>query len=286
MEMETALTVLVGAIGSAKVLEKLFGPTADYLGGGLRNYTEKGFQNLRRIFKHAETVLGDEIEEPGQVPAKVLKEILQEGYFCEDELSAQYFGGVLASSRSGVSRDDRGAYFISLIGRLSVYQIRTHYIFYSVFRNICSGRTENLGLSSERHKFRIFVPWLVYDSAMDYQAEEIADNIATHALTGLAREGLIGEAWSRGSADHLKSFLRFLPEKGGIGFTPSAIGMQLYMWAHGVNSHAENQFLSLDMGPKKPSEIVIPEGAQCLSHLNISDATKDQEESKNNLSHS
>ena len=92
MEPATGLTILGGAVGSAKVIEKLLGPTADYLGGEIRNYTEKGLSNLGRVFSHATITLGKKIEDPGQVPPKVLKGTLEEGYFSEDQLSAQYFG--------------------------------------------------------------------------------------------------------------------------------------------------------------------------------------------------
>src|SRR5208283_3371005 len=61
----------------------------------------------------------------------VLKEVLSEGYFCEDELQAMYLGGVLASSKSSVSRDDRAIAYCSLVSSLSSYQLRTHCILYS-----------------------------------------------------------------------------------------------------------------------------------------------------------
>jgi hypothetical protein len=40
---------------------------------------------------------------------KVIKAILDDGSFCDDELTASYFGGVLASSKTEVGCDDRGA---------------------------------------------------------------------------------------------------------------------------------------------------------------------------------
>src|SRR6266496_693093 len=118
MEPASGIAILGTAIGSAKIVEKLLGPTADYLGTGLRSWTEKRVENTRRIFTHAAKLLGDRLESPGSVPPKVLKGILDDGSFCDDELSAEYFGGVLASSRTGVSRDDRGASFTALLGRL------------------------------------------------------------------------------------------------------------------------------------------------------------------------
>jgi hypothetical protein len=73
-----------------------------------------------------------------------LKEILENGAWCEEELQVEYFGGVLASSRTGISRDDRGAYFTSLISRLSTYQLRSHYIFYHLFKKIFDGEDINI----------------------------------------------------------------------------------------------------------------------------------------------
>jgi translation elongation factor EF-G len=67
----------------------------------------------------------------GQIPPRVLKEVLAEGYFCEDELQAMYLGGVLASSKGPVSRDDRAIAYCSLVNSLSSYQLRTHCILYS-----------------------------------------------------------------------------------------------------------------------------------------------------------
>src|ERR1051326_8640155 len=111
----TGLTILGSAIGGAKILEKILGPTSEYLGDQLKEWTIKKVTNTANIFKNAEKKLGDKINEKGTVPPKVLKSILEDGAWAEENLQVEYFGGVLASSRSGVSRDDRGAYFTSLM---------------------------------------------------------------------------------------------------------------------------------------------------------------------------
>ncbi len=264
METGTGLSILGTALGSVKLLDKLLGPTADYLGGEIRNYAERGVHNLGRIFKHAEKTLGSKIDEPGQVPPKVLKEILQEGYFCEDELSAQYFGGLLASSRSGIFRDDRGAAFVGLIGRLSVYQIRTHFIFYTIFRNLCSGRSANLALGEELSKFRLFIPASVYMSAMDFQHGENPVILVQHVMHGLHTEALIAE-WAVGHATHLEQVLKVAEfQSYGIAFGPSSVGMELYLWAHGFGSVSPGDFLTCDLVPMRSEAITIPEGSRCF----------------------
>ena len=129
----TGLAVLGAAIGSKELVIKLLGPTADYIGTGLQAWTERRVNNVGRIFDIAVQRLGDKLNTEGRVHPKVLKEILSEGSFCDDQLAAEYFGGLLASSRTGISRDDRGAYFVSLVANLSTYQVRAHYFFLQCF---------------------------------------------------------------------------------------------------------------------------------------------------------
>ena len=130
MEPGTGLAFLGSALGSAKLIEKLLGPTAEYLGEGIQSWTKQRCKNVENIFTNAQDKLGNRIEEPGTVPPRVLKEILSEGSFCDDPLTTEYFGGLLASSRSQISRDDRGAYWSSLVTRLSSYHIRNHFLIY------------------------------------------------------------------------------------------------------------------------------------------------------------
>ena len=64
---------------------------------------------------------------------------LNEGSFTEDEVAACYLGGVLASSKTKEPRDDRGVYFNAQISRLSVFQIRLHYVVYAAFHALYQG---------------------------------------------------------------------------------------------------------------------------------------------------
>ena len=263
MEIETALTTLGGTYASARMMKKLLGPTADYLGGSLRDYTGKGMDNLSRIFGHAVKTLGDRLEVPGQVPPRVLKGILEEGYFCEDELSAKYFGGVLASSRSGVRRDDRAASFVALMSRLSVYQIRTHYILYSVFRSICSGWSLEMGVWQEGDKSRLFIPWKEYVKAMDFRKKESIDVLITHVFDGLVREKLTDESWCSGSARHLKDSTGVSTPSAGILYTPAPWGIELYLWAHGCSEVSLEDFLLVDLPIIELADLEMPARAKC-----------------------
>ena len=71
---------------ASPLILKLLGPTAEYLGAGARHWTERRAKNMRRVFETAERKVGpEELNRPGVVPPKVLKEILEQGEFSDDE---------------------------------------------------------------------------------------------------------------------------------------------------------------------------------------------------------
>ncbi len=246
---EQIVVVGVGAyLGLKEVAPRLLGPTADYLGQGLRLYTEKGAENLRRIFVNGIKKAGKKVDEPGQVPAKVVKEVLEAGYFAEDELAAEYFGGVLASSRTGIARDDRGASYCSLIQRLSSYQLRTHYFVYAGFKHVFNECGANLGSGDERLQLRLFVPSWFWVSAMDFTEEEDQSVIFSHVLHGLLKEELIEQHYHMGTNAFLKQRIGYDPQTSGFVVSPSVIGVELFLWAHGCGQMNKNKFLTHDFG--------------------------------------
>ena len=120
MDPVTALTAVGSTAKEAAnstLMQKILGPTAEYLGGHFRDMVERRLTNTKKIFDVAERRLGERINRQGSVHPKVLKEILDEGSYAEEVLAAEYFGGILASSRSEISRDDRGAAFAGLVAR-------------------------------------------------------------------------------------------------------------------------------------------------------------------------
>lgn len=118
--------VIAAYVGKDAIV-RILGPTADYLGGELKEFTQIRMENIGRIFSNAEKKLGDKLNSQGQVPPKVFKTIINEGSYSDDAVAVEYFGGVLASSRTEVGRDDRGARIARVIDSLSAYQIRSHY---------------------------------------------------------------------------------------------------------------------------------------------------------------
>lgn len=268
MDIGTGLTVLGSAIGGAKLVERILGPTADYVGVGLKNWTDKRIRNTGRIFEKAAEKLGAKINDPGAVPPKVLKEILEEGSYCDDELTAEYFGGVLASSRSGVTRDDRAASYLKLIAELSSYQIRFHFIAYCLFRELFSGSGLRPTFSDDLNKMWVFIPYSTLGPAMDFTEDEPAGEIFLHCLSGLGRHELL-ETSHWGSKDHVISINKQRGwsevEEAGLCICPTQYGIDLWLWAIGAGTISRTSFLdkSLDL-PKLP-KLPLPSNAVKLA---------------------
>lgn len=234
--VEPITTIGVGAIAAylgSDGVQKLLGPTAEYLGSGLKDFVERRVATIGRMFHVAEVKLGAQLDQPGQIPPKVLKEILDEGSFANDDLAVEYLGGILASSRTEAGRDDRGARIAKLVNRLSTYQLRTHYLLYISVRNAFAASGFNMGMI-DRPKMRMFIPFSGYSAAMDFsQAEQSEyENLLAHIFFGLHTEGLIEDAFLIAPVEEIKKSLPAAAE-GGVIFQPSALGTELFMWALG-----------------------------------------------------
>jgi hypothetical protein len=231
----TQIAVGVSAyFGLKDLVPKILGPTADYLGGELRSYTEKGTNNIRNIFKNAGVKLGDAINQPGQVSPKVLKNVLDEGYFAEDQLAAEYFGGVLASARTPNTRDDRGASLIKLVSRLSVYQLRMHHIFYSTLRKRHAGINVNIYQQNDRKSsMKSFLSFSAMVRGLAIQEDEDLSALLPHILDGLIREGLIEDDYAYGPPAHIMSNQLIDVSEPGLVVFPSTLGFELFLWAYG-----------------------------------------------------
>jgi hypothetical protein len=226
-------------------IQKLLGPTADYLGEGLKDFTKKRVEAIGHIFKKAEQILGQEIESPGEVPPKVLKAILDEGSYCNSRLAIEYFGGILASSRSEDGRDDRGARIAKMVDLLSTYQLRSHYLIYSTISNLSSFKGFSFR-EEDRDKMATFIPMTSFYDAMQFSDSERCqlESLLNHIFTGLRAEELICDRLKYGSREAVNSFIfeDFFSQEdaiftgvteSGIVCQPSELGAEVFLWAFG-----------------------------------------------------
>jgi hypothetical protein len=234
------LAALGGATVSKDTISRILGPTADYIGDGVKTWTEKGVANVQRVFAKAEERLAGEIDRPGRVPPRVLKIILEEGQFANDELSAAYLGGVLASSRTEAGRDDRAVSMGHLVASLSTYALRTHYLLYrAVHRSEVGANPQRWRMVEETGGLRRFLALTAYNQAMAFDGAELENlqGIVADTMLTLGRHRLVGE-WLRGPPDFLSGHFggRVFAGGGGIVAAPTQPGVLLFCAAHGVRT--------------------------------------------------
>ncbi|ABV87484.1 hypothetical protein [Shewanella pealeana] len=254
-----AIAAYLGKDGIAKIL----GPTAEYLGGELQEFTKKRMNNVGQIFSNAEKKLGDKVEQPGAIPPKVLKTVINEGSYSEDQIAVEYFGGVLASSRTELSRDDRGARIAKALDILSCYQLRAHYLIYSSLSHLFKNKGQSLRMNEQRDKLEMFIPFDGFANAMGLTQKEW-DNpqLLTHIFQGLNSDGLISDRWAFGPVDTLKTMssspLITLP---GIVCTPTSSGAELFLWGFGSGNQDLDYIFTNDFSAKVDGTPELIQGA-------------------------
>lgn len=244
-------------------IQKLLGPTADYLGEGLKDFTQKRGEAIGQIFRKAEQRLGQQLESPGEVPPKVLKSILDEGSYCNNPLAIEYFGGILASSRSEDGRDDRGAKIAKIIDFLSAYQLRSHYLIYSTISSLSSFRRLSFR-EEDRSKLQIFMPMSGFLEAMNFSKAELdqLEALLSHIFVGLKGDKLVDDCLKYGSRETINKFIfeecsseedGLFPgvTEDGIVCQPSELGTEVFLWAFG---HADKP-LDYILSPEFSSEV-------------------------------
>lgn len=235
MDTGTGLVALATAMGGKDFLMKLLGPTADYMGDELKLFTEKRVENIKRIFINAQNKIKEDNE--GTIPPRVLKDIINDGSFSSDDLFIEYYGGVLSSSKTGISRDDRATTFMRIINSLSTYQLRTHYLIYKMICDLNKGCNIDIGTWKIRNSLSLYVPGYIYANAMDCTHEElkIISQLVNHSIIGLANLSLIDNDFLIGDIGTLKNKYA-LADTDGFIIQPTMLGFELFSVVHGLSN--------------------------------------------------
>jgi hypothetical protein len=128
-------------------LQKVFGPALTEIEEDLRKLYAKGRDKL--ILAAYRKVRNP--DDGKQANLRVMRDVLWNGAFSEDEVCAEYFGGILASSRSKEGKDDDAIQFVDVIKSLSAKQLRLHYVIYNSLNKVllAAGKPVNVALSTE-----------------------------------------------------------------------------------------------------------------------------------------
>ena len=277
MDTPTVVGTGLAILGSKDLLIKLLGPSADYVGGEVKGFVEKCNINLDGIFSKAASKLGNRMDEAGAVSPRVLKHVVDEGRFCEDNLTAEYYGGILASSKNRIARDDRGVTLLAQVKDMSVYQLRLHFVAYMIIHRLFKNEDFNLGDGADCHKMKIFIPMSVFTAAMDFQAGEDLNAILSHCLFGLSKHNLITD-FASGDIEFLQKKNKAIAESGLL-LAPTLPGAELFLWAIGLPGASGRELLRARIEGDVDG-VLISEGAITFNALNEIVKTRNAEEAE------
>jgi hypothetical protein len=262
--VEIGAVLAVGKAKSDTLIGRFLGPSFDYAGQALQNGIAKSYENVSRVFAYGLRIFESKDYNDGIVNPRILRHIINEGAFCEDELTCAYLGGVLASSRNIDFKDDRGLIFVSVLNSMSSYQIRAHYIFYTILRKKCAGQYIDFERLNWNEEMQLYVPFDEFFNSMelDIGSRSQNDTVVPHIFWGLKRLYLISNFIYR-KDDSIRAVYPYA-NKPGIIIRPSLFGIELYMW---VNGHSDIpsfnfldkniEFVNLDILDNLPAEAKV-----------------------------
>jgi hypothetical protein len=212
------------------VLARVLGPSADAVGEVLGRYTGYRLRNVQRILDCADAKSGS-LDEGAIVNPRVAHVVLADGSYCDDELMANYLGGLLAGSRTPQGRDDRAVSWSKVVTSLSSLQIRAHYLLYREWaaRLRIIGVYE-LGVAAGRAQATMEISSGEFTKILVGNSEVDENDAMSHAIGGLIRAGLLDDG-----SPYNSELVRV---------TPSIAGLELYGWAQGLAGLSPRSFAS------------------------------------------
>ena len=218
-------------------LKKVLGPVSEIIGQDIRTLYEVGRDKIvSAAYRKIENPEDQKIAN-----IRVARDVLWHGAFSDDEICAEYFGGILASSRSQDGQDDSGIEFADTIKSLSASQLKTHYIIYRGLRSVLSRANDkiNVAQGSEVQKKTVF-----FDGN---ELIRLGINVDTD-LNVLYRRGLL----SRYKMDN--TIIDGVPFYY-VSANPTVYGILLYVAAHN-QLERWREFTDIEFGEFK--DIVVP----------------------------
>jgi len=247
MDPETAIIGTAAWFGN-----KLLGPTLGAIGEDIKKLYQKG---INKITEKAMKKTSN-LEEPGKTNLRVTRDVFFNGAFADEEICAEYFGGILASSRNKDGKDDSGIFFLDIIKSLSAEQLRIHYVIYRTLNKLWFDQKKKIkmGVEDKLMDEKLFLP--LRSIVKEFPVNR---SIFSVVLYGLQSKNLISGFEINKHQLHDSRNMPYLCVQ------PTSIGIQLFAIANNKLQNWE-RFPSVDFGDF--DNIVLPQYyAQSLNVL-------------------
>lgn len=141
------ILVTAGLATTAYVAKQLFGKTLAEMGDDLNKVYKA---NRDKLLEKAAQKVTDP-NDGAQANLRVARDVIWNGSVTDDEVCAEYFGGLLAASRTVDGKDDSALIYVDCIKALSSKQLHFHFVIYDGLQDqlIKAAKTINPGLQDE-----------------------------------------------------------------------------------------------------------------------------------------
>jgi hypothetical protein len=243
-------------------LEKVLNPVLGSIGEDINSLYAISKKGASKIILKAYNKIFSK-DDNKKVNLRVARDVFWNGSFSDESICAEYFGGILASSRSEDGKDDNGIHYTDVIKSLSSKQLQLHYVIYNSLNKLLSkeGTKVNVGQSTELNQKSI---WFSSLELLEQKLKIDTD------LNVLYKQGLLHEY----KTDYFKlEDGKMFPY---VMVKPTTFGVLLYAIAHN-KFEIWSQFSSNDFGDFE--DIFLPKYYdKSLNDLMINAGVKQKEE--------
>lgn len=244
------------AIGGVKIapelLLKLLGPSFEYVGNipprvaefGLNKIKEIEIKNLANVFKKAERKMETNGTVNLETNLRVVREVVQQGIYAQDEVMIEYFAGILASSKTENGTDDTCIPYLQTIKTLTSFDLKLHCFLYKTIFNMYS--KDNFRLAQNEHR-SLMKTHIGVENFINNMKITIKDfDYILESIFRLAQNGLIENEWNFGNDKNVLQKLESNIKMPGLTFKPTALGAKMFMSAYGFGCKSIELFFELE----------------------------------------
>lgn len=222
------------SVPSEWAVKKLLGPVFSELGEDFRRLYALGRDKIIHVARRKTENIED-----GKIPnLRVTRDVFWNGAFTDEEVCAEYFGGLLASSRTEDGEDDSCIPYVDVIKSLSASQLRLHYAIYHALNKILLYKRLPINVAQGSSIQGISV-WLSSSELLTVHKINIDTDFNV-----LWRQGLIFEYKTDTKIVDKEFFLQYSMVK------PTTFGVMLYAAAHNKMENWKD-FTKFDFGDFK-----------------------------------
>jgi hypothetical protein len=233
---------------------QILGPTANVLGQDFAKGYTWTTQNIIQVLKVARGKLGESLNLDGNVHPRIARKIFREAADVDDCFAAEYFGGLLASSRDPHAADDSAVPFLKKLEQLSSEQIKLHFVSHYLYVKAVFYLQER-----EQHSFASDYGLRIDLASLQklFPHRELEWWLPS-VISQMQEAGVLGENHTLRSFRHISGRNQERHKKEGLYLTFSNAGLCLFMRALGLRGTDPAALPSMEIDASISDEL-LPE---------------------------